>query len=250
MTGRWNTRHGIYLWHEPEERQASSRAECPQESSHNSTSALSQVHWRNWGALNAKRDIEILISQIQFISDRNANHYRDRTCTTPFGQATRELKSKLSVLGPLQDRDCNEISKQGLSNGSREFAHWLHLYNAFRRMEAGWVWDPWITEGGAKCVCKLRQQSSKPGTIFITWCVITFCSGQICLHTWSTEVIRGQARTVTPSAVDGYAFGCLIHEVFNGAFSRAEDLGQRGSIPTVSCVLNQKKYGCNSHKNI
>ena len=57
------------------------------------------------------------------------------------------------------------------------------------------------------------------------------------LHAVLSEVIRGQARTVMPSAVDGYAFGCLIHEVFNGAFSRAEDLGQRGSIPTVGCTF-------------
>ncbi|KAJ3056872.1 hypothetical protein HK097_003408 [Rhizophlyctis rosea] len=30
---------------------------------------------------------------------------------------------------------------------------------------------------------------------------------------------------------DSWAFGCLIHEIFNGAFSRPEDLGARGNIP-------------------
>ena len=35
------------------------------------------------------------------------------------------------------------------------------------------------------------------------------------------------------TAVDSWGFGCLIHEIFNGPFSRPEDLGPRGNIPQV-----------------
>ncbi|KND03592.1 SCY1 protein kinase [Spizellomyces punctatus DAOM BR117] len=38
-------------------------------------------------------------------------------------------------------------------------------------------------------------------------------------------------RNTPSNAVDSWAFGCLIHEIFNGFFSRPEDLGQRGDIP-------------------
>ena len=58
------------------------------------------------------------------------------------------------------------------------------------------------------------------------------------LSTENTEVVRGQGRLSTPAAIDGFAFACLIHEVFNGAFSRAEDLGNRGSIPLVGSSID------------
>ncbi|KAJ3020363.1 hypothetical protein HKX48_000892 [Thoreauomyces humboldtii] len=43
--------------------------------------------------------------------------------------------------------------------------------------------------------------------------------------TWAT------CRSNPPHAVDSWAFGCLIHEIFNGTFSRPEDLGAREAIP-------------------
>ncbi|KAI8822171.1 armadillo-type protein [Fimicolochytrium jonesii] len=39
-------------------------------------------------------------------------------------------------------------------------------------------------------------------------------------------------RTLPPHAVDSWAFGCLVHEIFNGVFSRPEDLGAKENIPS------------------
>ncbi|TPX56494.1 hypothetical protein PhCBS80983_g04505 [Powellomyces hirtus] len=38
-------------------------------------------------------------------------------------------------------------------------------------------------------------------------------------------------RTNQPHSVDSWGVGCLIHEIFNGTFSRPEDLGARDNIP-------------------
>ncbi|KAI9092883.1 armadillo-type protein [Phlyctochytrium arcticum] len=48
------------------------------------------------------------------------------------------------------------------------------------------------------------------------------------------EIRRGSwaaCRSGPIHAADSWAFGCLIHEVFNGFFSRPEDLGPRDKIP-------------------
>jgi len=49
---------------------------------------------------------------------------------------------------------------------------------------------------------------------------------------FAPETIKGRTRDYPPSATDGYAFGCLIYELFNGAFSKPDELGNRGLIPT------------------
>ncbi|KAJ3343650.1 hypothetical protein HDU93_007531 [Gonapodya sp. JEL0774] len=53
------------------------------------------------------------------------------------------------------------------------------------------------------------------------------------------EVRRGSAKVNTPNSVDAYAFGTLIHELFNGPISSPDIVGRnRGNIPTnlFACV--------------
>ncbi|KAI8853543.1 hypothetical protein BC829DRAFT_413744 [Chytridium lagenaria] len=45
------------------------------------------------------------------------------------------------------------------------------------------------------------------------------------------------------SAIDAYAYGCLIYEVFNGTFSRREDLSRMGSIPKPSPLAELLEQG-------
>lgn len=42
------------------------------------------------------------------------------------------------------------------------------------------------------------------------------------------------AKRYPMHCIDSWLFGCLIHEIFNGVFSRAEEIGIRGSIPMVN----------------
>eukprot|EP00842_Homolaphlyctis_polyrhiza_P001147 jgi/Hompol1/2032/HPOL_005047-RA len=57
----------------------------------------------------------------------------------------------------------------------------------------------------------------------------------------STSILR----SVSIHAMDAWGFACLVHEIFNGSLSRAEDLVSQGAIPQSLYRLSQKMGSIN-----
>ena len=48
------------------------------------------------------------------------------------------------------------------------------------------------------------------------------------------EILKKESRDNTPSGIDGFGFGAFIYQIYNGNYTRIEDLVSRGNIPIVS----------------